>query len=248
MSTMTWNSLLLSNGSIFSTTHCTAASDTDSRIAATIPAPSSTRRRPPRSRSTKGSSSRAKPEASARSSFPGPWSACAPLGASFSASQGVTENATPSEISIPMLALIGIGLMYGPMSPVTNAIGSSAAITVNVARIVGPPTSSTAAGMSVASGADGSSARWRWMFSTTTIASSTRMPIEKISANRLTRLSVKPHAHDANSVAASVSTTATPTIAASRRPSATSTSATTDSVANTSFEIRSFAFSSAVLP
>ena len=72
--------------------------------------------------------------------------------------------------------------------------------------------------------------------------------MEKISANRLTRLSVKPHAHDANSVAASVSSTATPTIAASRRPSATNTSATTDSVANSSLSISIFALSSAVRP
>ena len=74
------------------------------------------------------------------------------------------------------------------------------------------------------------------------------MPIEKISANRLTRFSVKPQAHDANSVAASVSSTATPTMTASRRPSATSTSATTEAVANSSFEMRSFALSSAVRP
>ena len=60
-------------------------------------------------------------------------------------------SATPSDSSIPMLALIGIGLMYGPISPLTNAIGSSAAITVNVARIVGPPTSSTAGGMASSS-------------------------------------------------------------------------------------------------
>ena len=86
------------------------------------------------------------------------------------------------------------------------------------------------------------------MFSTTTIASSTRMPIEKISANRLTRLSVKPQAQEANSVAASVSSTAMPTIAASRRPSATNTSATTDSVANSSLPISIFALSSAVRP
>ena len=72
--------------------------------------------------------------------------AVAPSRCSLSASHGVTTNAIASEISMPMLALIGIGLMYGPISPLTNAIGSSAAITVNVARIVGPPTSSTAAG------------------------------------------------------------------------------------------------------
>jgi CubicO group peptidase (beta-lactamase class C family) len=36
-----------------------------------------------------------------------------------------------SEISMPMLALIGIGAMYGPIRPLTNAIGSKAAITVS---------------------------------------------------------------------------------------------------------------------
>ena len=86
------------------------------------------------------------------------------------------------------------------------------------------------------------------MFSTTTIASSTRMPIEKISANSDTRFSVKPHAHDANSVAASVSSTATPTITASRRPSASHTSATTESVAKMSFWISFCALSFAVSP
>ncbi len=48
---------------------------------------------------------------------------------------------------MPIEALIGIGLMYGPINPETKAIGNSAAITVNVARMVGPPTSSTASGM-----------------------------------------------------------------------------------------------------
>ena len=67
-------------------------------------------------------------------------------------SHGVKTSATASEISMPMLALIGIGLMYGPIRPLTNAMGSSAAITVKVARIVGPPTSSTARGMISRSG------------------------------------------------------------------------------------------------
>jgi len=86
------------------------------------------------------------------------------------------------------------------------------------------------------------------MFSTTTIASSTGMPIEKISANRDTRFSVKPQAQDANSVTVSVGTTAVPTIAASRRPSPTNTSASTERVANSSFWISFFALSSAVAP
>ena len=86
------------------------------------------------------------------------------------------------------------------------------------------------------------------MFSTTTIASSTRMPIEKISANSDTRFSVKPQAQEANSVTVSVRITALPTIAASRRPSAMNTSATTEAVANSSFWISFCALSLAVAP
>lgn len=55
-----------------------------------------------------------------------------------------STKATAREISMPIEALIGIGLMYGPIKPDTNAIGNKAAITVRVARMVGPPTSSTA--------------------------------------------------------------------------------------------------------
>ena len=67
-----------------------------------------------------------------------------------------------------------------------------------------------------------------------------------MSANRLTRLSVKPHAQEANSVAANVSVTARPTITAARQPSASHTSSTTALVANTSLPISLFALSSAV--
>ena len=73
------------------------------------------------------------------------------------------------------------------------------------------------------------------MFSTTTMASSTKMPIENIKANKDTRFKVKPQAHDANSVTVRVNTTATPTMAASRLPKARNTSTTTDAVANSSF-------------
>ena len=52
-------------------------------------------------------------------------------------------NATSSEKTMAADAPMGIGRMYGPMSPLTNAIGRIAAITVKVARIVGLPTSST---------------------------------------------------------------------------------------------------------
>ncbi len=109
-----------------------------------------------------------------------------------SAAHGDTTNATTSENSIAADAPTGIGRMYGPISPLTNAIGRIAAITANVARIVGLPTSSTA---STATSLHGrplfcGSRKCRTMFSTTTIASSTNMPIENISANSVTRFSV----------------------------------------------------------
>ena len=69
-------------------------------------------------------------------------------------------------------------------------MGSRAATTVSVATIVGLPTSATA---SIAAWTRLRSSRivqWRVMFSMTTIASSTRMPIEKIRANSETRFSV----------------------------------------------------------
>ena len=82
--------------------------------------------------------------------------------------------------------------MYGPIRPRTKAIGRMAAITANVARIVGLPTSSTASTATSASERPrfSGSRKWRTMFSTTTMASSTRMPMEKISANSVTRFSV----------------------------------------------------------
>jgi len=108
------------------------------------------------------------------------------------AAQGVTMKATSSEKTMAALAPMGMGRMYGPISPPTKAIGRIAATTVRVARMVGLPTSSTA---SIATSYGGrvrfaGMRQWRTMFSTTTMASSTRMPIEKIKANRVMRFSV----------------------------------------------------------
>ena len=74
--------------------------------------------------------------------------------------------------------------------PDTKSIGSSAATTVSVATMVGLPTSATASIAAWLRERPSFMAQCRAMFSITTIASSTRMPIEKMSANRLTRLSV----------------------------------------------------------
>ena len=57
---------------------------------------------------------------------------------------GVTTKAMPSEKNIATPAPTGVGLMYGPDNPPTNAIGSTAAITAKVARMVALPTSFTA--------------------------------------------------------------------------------------------------------
>jgi hypothetical protein len=99
-------------------------------------------------------------------------------------------KATARENSIAAEAPFGIGLMYGPISPRTKAMGRMAAITVKVARMVGLPTSSTASTATRANESPLRSRWWRSMFSTTTIASSTRMPIEKTRANRVTRFRV----------------------------------------------------------
>src|SRR6516225_2697167 len=57
---------------------------------------------------------------------------------------GVTTKATNREKTIAAEAPTGIGRMYGPIKPLTKAIGRIAAITAKVARIVGLPTSATA--------------------------------------------------------------------------------------------------------
>jgi hypothetical protein len=69
-------------------------------------------------------------------------------------------NATARLASIATLAPTGMGRMYGPISPRTNAIGRMAAMTVKVARIVGLPTSSTPRIVAVAASVS-PSAMWR---------------------------------------------------------------------------------------
>ena len=66
------------------------------------------------------------------------------LGFNLFVSQGVKAKAAKRENIIATEPRIGIGDIYGPIMPLTKPIGSSAAITVNVAKIVGLPTSRTA--------------------------------------------------------------------------------------------------------
>ena len=60
------------------------------------------------------------------------------------AAQGVTMKAMASDQNMAALDPMGMGRMYGPISPPTNAIGNTAEMTAKVARMVGLPTSSTA--------------------------------------------------------------------------------------------------------
>ena len=156
MSTTTWNSDLLSKGSIFSCTSPSTGSSTDRPISASDAQAQQTRGcgAPRRSSSSGVEDALEQRRQLRRQAVRLARARPRPAGTAFihrRASQGVTTKAIASDSSMPMLALIGIGLMYGPISPETKAIGSSAAMTVSVARMVGPPTSSTAPGMICAS-------------------------------------------------------------------------------------------------
>jgi hypothetical protein len=71
-------------------------------------------------------------------------------------------------------------------------MGMMAAMTVKVASTRGPRTSETASTMISERPLprDWGSLRWRTMFSTSTMGSSTRMPMQKMRAKRVTRLRV----------------------------------------------------------
>ncbi len=127
-------------------------------------------------------------------------------------------------------------------------MGNNAAITVNVAMIVGVPTSSTAAGTTSRKFMPPAALKRLEMFSTITMASSTKMPIAKISANNDTRLSVNPHAQEKTSVTNNVTMTEQPTMVACRQPMPAKTSNITDRVAITKSVMSFRDLSPAVLP
>ncbi|GAB1412569.1 hypothetical protein MASR1M97_13050 [Candidatus Desulfobacillus denitrificans] len=125
MSSTTWNSLLLSKGSIFSTTSCTRASDTETAMAAKMPiqslrraARSSSRRSIRRRKTAFNTEGTEDTEiflifsvSSVFSVFSVLKAVCFSLFSSFSASQGVTTKAMASEMNMPIEALMGMGLM-----------------------------------------------------------------------------------------------------------------------------------------
>ena len=114
MSRTTWNSDLLSKGSIFSTTHWTTRQphrqqdgdeEPDVQPVAHLPAPPRPCRKGRMTRSNQRCSGRGLRRG--RAGLP----SRAADASSLPDSQGVNTSATASEITMPMLALIGIGLM-----------------------------------------------------------------------------------------------------------------------------------------
>ena len=100
-------------------------------------------------------------------------------------------SATNKEKIIAIEAPIGIGLIYGPIMPDTNAIGSTDAMTVSVARIVGFPTSLIAKRAAFIGGSF-SALKCRYIFSAIIIESSVTIPVTKTNANKVIRLRVYP--------------------------------------------------------
>ena len=111
MSSTTWNSLLLSKGSIFSTTSFTTARETERKMAASTPRKSFLRAAAPLRSSRKGGSTLWKSRSSLPATLPSsaPWPP--PWASSLAASQGVTMKATAREMAMPREELMGMGLM-----------------------------------------------------------------------------------------------------------------------------------------
>ena len=131
--------------------------------------------------------------------------------------------------------------------PRTAAMGIRAAITVKVAKIVGLPTSRTAS-MEIKWQQLSSSSHRRYIFSTTTIASSTKIPMENMRANRLTRSIVKLRTQAEKTVIRITTGITTKVTIAGLKPKAYQTRRVTAEVATTNLKSSSLTFSLAVSP
>ena len=86
-------------------------------------------------------------------------------------------------------APIGIGAIYGPINPETKAIGKTEAITVNVAKMVGLPTSLMAYNAACLNGKR-FILKCLCMFSAIIMESSTTIPVTNTNANNVIRFKV----------------------------------------------------------
>ncbi len=102
-------------------------------------------------------------------------------------STGMTVSETSSEASSATVTVTANGMKICPTKPPTRAIGAKTATVVRVEAVTAPATSRTPVMM--ASRLASPYPRWRLMFSSTTIESSTTRPTAMVSAPRVSRLS-----------------------------------------------------------
>ena len=156
-------------------------------------------------------------------------------------------KATSIDISIVTGTFSAIGRMYGPIIPVMKNIGRKLTITAKVAVISGGRISDTASS-TMRRVAFLRSAKWREIFSTSTMGSSTKSPSDRIKAKSVTRFMVKPSIMFTARVRPKTTGTATATINASRQPRPKVSSPTTINTATARASTRSLTFSLEVRP
>ena len=123
-------------------------------------------------------------------------------------------------------------LKYWPAMPPMKLTGANTATMVIVIAMTARPISSAAS--SEARHAVLPMCMWRTMFSISTIASSTNMPVASVTASRLTRLSEKPSASSAKNVGMIDSGKASAVIAVARQSRRKISTTMTDSSAPSS--------------
>ena len=104
---------------------------------------------------------------------------------------GVSNRATSSENSTAAAAVQPNSRKNLPVTPDMNATGTNTATSVAEVAMTAIPISSVASMAACSGGLP--IARWRATFSTSTMASSTRMPTTTANASKLSRLSEKPN-------------------------------------------------------
>ena len=108
----------------------------------------------------------------------------------YAAIMGVSIRATMSDVNTANAAVQPNCLKNLPTIPLMKAVGKNTAISVKVMAITATPISSAA---SIAAWyGDLPIRRWRTMFSTSTMASSTKIPMTRLSASSVTTLMEKP--------------------------------------------------------
>ena len=119
----------------------------------------------------------------------------------FAASTGVSVNETSSENSVATVTTMPNSCMYLPTNPLRNASGKNTTTSTSVIAIAAPPISVRP--LIAASPGDCPMSRCRVMFSSTTIESSTRIPMISESPISETLSSVRPMMRMTTNVASS---------------------------------------------